>query len=196
MKFGKIRRAIAIAVVALGCLSFFLPVISIQAPIIGKMAFSPFNIVSRIAGSSSPNSPSFADVTDATEEISRNPTSDASLQDSTPKGDPVPLGIKVIPFMPFEVAIGYASLILILLALTLNPLQQNIRIVAVAGLAATAIALISIFLFSDAIQSKMAASFNTPEMRDNPFAALGQALVQSVHVDPGSGIYHSVGSTA
>jgi hypothetical protein len=193
MKFGKNRKAFTIAVVALGCLSFFLPVISIQAPIVGKMEFSPFNIVSRIASSSSQKSPSFTDVTAMTKEVSK---SEASSPSSIQKSNPVPLGIAVIPFMPGEVAIAYLSLILIVFGLTVNPLQQNIRIAAVVGLAASVIALVSIYLFSDAIQSSMAANFNTPEMRDNPFAALGQALVQSVHVDPGSGIYLLVSAMA
>lgn len=193
MKFGKNRKAFAIAVVALGCLSFFLPIISVQAPIVGKMEFSPFNIASRIASRSSEKSPSFTDVTSMMNDTSK---SEVSSPSSSQKSDPVPLGIKVIPFMPVEVTIAYLALILIAFGLTVNPLQQNIRIAAVGGLAASVSALVSIYLFSDAIQSSLAARFNTPEMRDNPFAALGQALVQSVHVDPGTGIYLLVSTMA
>jgi len=142
VKFGKNRKAFTIAVVALGCLSFFLPVISIQAPIVGKMEFSPFNIVSRIATGSSQESPSFTDVTAMTKDISK---SKASSPSSIQNSNPVPLGIRVIPFMPVEVAIAYLSLILIAFALTVNPLQQNIRTAAIAGLAASVIALGSIF---------------------------------------------------
>lgn len=45
------------------------------------------------------------------------------------------------------------------------------------------------FLFSDAVQQSFAAGMNSPEMRDNPFAAIGQVLAKSVRVEPGVALY-------
>jgi hypothetical protein len=197
MILGSVRKAATIVVTALGFLSFFLPIISMQVPVLGRMQFSPLNIVSRMFSDKPGSSPSFSDAT----KIGRQATKSQDAAEIPERGDPSgnhndPIGIKLLPFVPIEIALAYCSLMMILLLAVARPVLSRVRALAVLGLASSIIALISIFLFANAVISSMTESMNSPDMQDNPFSGIGQMLVQSIHIDPGSGIYMLVSAMA
>jgi hypothetical protein len=189
MVLGNVRKAATIVVTALGFLSFFVPMITMQVPVLGRLQFSPLNIVSRIFSDKPGSSPSFSDVTKIGERATKSQDATASSERGDHSGDKVPIAIRLVPFVPLEIVLTYFSLLMILLLALARPVLSKIRTLAVLGLISSSIALISIFLFADAVISTMTESMNSPDMQDNPFAGIGRMLVQSIHIDPGSGIY-------
>jgi hypothetical protein len=184
---GRLRKSISLAILSVGVISFFLPLVSITAPIIGRIQWSALNVVSQLAEEKQ-NSPSLSGVSKA---ISRQSASDSDRGSAAPRvsHEDVPLGIAIAPFIPFEIYLTYLLLIPAVLAVFMPVFQKLLGPVSVLGLVSSGFALVSVFLFGNAIQQSMATRMNSPEMQNNPFAAIGQALAQSFRVEPGIALY-------
>ena len=196
MRLGKARKIITLVAVALGCISFFLPVVTAQVPILGIFEISPNTMLSWLTNTQTDSGHSLSTVEQMAKNITNAPAPETTKNTPTaqaPKND-LPLGFKLLPFVPLELALAYLVLILIALQAAFRPVQARIRITSAVGTLVTGIAWGSVALFGATIRSRMEQSFNTPDMRDNPFAGLGKALVQSFHVGAGSGIYLLIGA--
>ena len=177
----------------LGVLAFFLPLISIHAPIIGDVQWSSYNVVSEVFGSSKESdSPSFSKMVSRqeSEPSTKASPSGADVPSSKAARD-IPLGMRLAAFFPVAVLCCYIALAGTAFLLMFSYSPKAVVSVNTLGLVAAVYSLISIFLFDDALKTEMRRSMTG--MESNPFAALGSALVASVHVQPGAGVYLLVG---
>jgi hypothetical protein len=173
---SKLAVIIALGV---GVMSFFLPCISLNAPIVGSVKWSAFNIISQFSDSSSTTqSPSFGD-------LSKNLNKEVVSKDEAE----VPLGIKLAPFIPVEVAFTYLLIVVVATTLFIPHSRKILIVTSVIGSATSGLALISVFLFGDALRQNMMKAMSGPDMQGNPFAGIGQALMQSFRVDPEIALY-------
>jgi len=189
---GKTRMRLAIAIVAVGLLTLILPIIQMRFSMFGKVEWSSFDIVSRLVsgGDQQKDKPSFIDIAKAAKrvktEVDRTSPSTPTSPQQTRR---LPLGIMLAPFIPLEIAITYALLLVAILVLSVRRMHRALGFVSAAGAVISTVALVSVFLFSNAIQQSLAKEVTKPEMRDNVFAQLSQAFMESIHVDPGVALY-------
>ncbi|HEV2021621.1 MAG TPA: hypothetical protein VGQ94_03745 [Terriglobales bacterium] len=185
---GKTRMQLAIGVVVVGVLTLFLPVIEINVPIFGKVQWSALDVVSRLSGGSKKGKPSFIDVAKGAKRVwsEVHQTASSTSPKKIPSG---PLGIMLAPFIPLEIAMTYAALLGAIMALCVRPMQRILGFVSAVGAVTSTVALLSVFLFSNAIQQSMDKEMKKPEMGNNPFARLLQAFMQGIRIDPGVALY-------
>src|ERR1700683_2688379 len=96
------RRLLSWIGVGLGVLAFFLPLISIHAPIIGDVQWSSYNVVSEVFGSSKEStSPSFSKMVSRQESQSatKGSSSTPDVSSSKAAGD-IPFGMRLAVFFP------------------------------------------------------------------------------------------------
>ena len=184
---------LAFAVVAAGILTLILPIIQMSAPMLGKVEWSAFDVVSGLVGGGDQqkDKPSFSDIAKAAKRV-KSDVDRTSAPPSSPSSKParhLPLGIVLAPFIPLEIAITYALLLVAILVLCVRRMQRILGFVSAAGMVTSTIALLSLFLFSNAIQQSLAKELTKPEMRENVFAQLSQAFMESIHIDPGVALY-------
>jgi hypothetical protein len=176
--------------VGLGVLAFFLPLVSIHAPIFGDIQWSSYNIVSDVFGSSNKSdSPSFSKMVSRQESepaASASSTNAHANPSSRPDRD-IPLGMRLAVFFPVAVLCCYVALAGTVVLLLFSYSPKAVAFVSGVGLVAAVYSLIAVFLLDDALKTQMKQSMEG--MESNPFAALGTALVASIHVQPGAGVY-------
>jgi len=166
-----------------------------SVPLFGKVEWSALDVVSRLVngGNNEPGKPSFVDIAKTAKkvkaEIDRTTASQPPGSTSPREPRRLPLGIWLAPFIPLEIAITYALLLLAVVALCVRRMQRLIGPISIAGTAISTVALLSVFLFSNAIEQSFAKELTKPAVRDNPFAQLSQAFMENIHVDPGVALY-------
>lgn len=181
---GKTRKIIVLLLALLGMFTYFLPVIVVSVPIIGRWEWSALNITSQMTTTNPAHerNPSFGDLANNLPRIATNENPSSSNRD-------VPLGFTLAPLIPVEILVTYLLLVPVLACLLVPRIQNILGSIAVVGTVSSGAALVSMFFFGDALQQKFSAEMNTPAMRDNPFAAIGQAFVKSVRVESGVALY-------
>lgn len=185
------RKVVSWIGVGLGVLAFFLPLVSIHAPIVGDLQWSSYNVVSEVLGSSNnSDSPSFSKMVSSQESqhAARAPSSDANANASSsrPNGD-IPLGMRLAVFFPVAVLWCYVTLVGTVMPLLFSYSPKTVAFVNGLGLVGAAYSLISVFLLDDAVKTQMRQSMERTQ--SSPFAAFGTALVASIHIQPGAGLY-------
>ena len=193
---GKTRMRLALAVVVAGLLTLFLPIIQMSVPLFGRVEWSALDVVSRLVGGGGNNKtgkPSFIDIAKTAKrvksEIDRTASSQPSTSTSPRELRRLPLGILLAPFIPLEIGMTYALLVVAIVVLRVPRLQRALGYISAAGAVISTIALLSVFLFSNAIEQSLAKELTKPTVRNNPFAQLSQAFMENIHIDPGVALY-------
>ncbi|MDP9266941.1 MAG: hypothetical protein M3P27_01270 [Acidobacteriota bacterium] len=189
---GKTRMRLASALVAAGLLTLILPIIQMRVSMFGKVEWSAFDVVSRLVsgGDQQKDKPSFIDIAKAAKRVKTEVDRTSSPSSTSSNGVPrLPLGIMLAPFIPLEIAITYALLLVAIVVLCVRRMQRALGFISAAGAVTSTVALLSVFLFSNAIQQSLAKELTKPDMRENIFAQLSQAFMESIHVDPGVALY-------
>ena len=205
VRFRRGRRLFTWVSLGIGALAFFLPLVSVRAPIVGDLQWSTLNIISEMFGASEKGKPSFSRiVSKPTSEMSseaqdsevnskaKNSVLNSEVQDSKQRASrtEIPVGLRLAAFFPFTVAFCYMSLVAACITVVFAYAPRTIVLFSFLGLASALYSLIAVFLLSDSLQSQMRQSMAGTE--SNIFSALGQVLTQSVRVEPGLGLYSLV----
>ena len=173
--------------IVLGVLAFFLPLVSVHAPIIGDLSWSTLNIVSDALGSTENNkneSPSFSQI------VKRSAQPSGSSTEATE----MPLGMRLATFFPFAVLFCYMALVVTVFFILVAYSPRTIAFLSGLGLCSAFYSLIAVFLLEDALKGQMKQSMTG--MESNAFSAFGNALLQSISIQPGAGVYLLVGCFA
>jgi len=167
------------AVRLFGVTAIFLPLINIQAPIIGQFRWSAFDVITSIVQSKQENGPSFANMAGGQLGGSEQPQDDESK---------IPWTIRQAIALPFALSAIFICVLVIAGQLAKNINRRFISIVALIGLALSGYALISIFMLGSGLRDSMMQGM--PSGQDNAMVAgLGQMMVASFNIEPGVAVY-------
>ena len=196
-KIGNVQQiaTAAIYVFLMGALgTYFLPIVSVTLPALGKKSWSVRDIVQSIPmpkgaaqkeGQKGKLTPDY-DFFDIVKEISpKNPETKA-----TAKVSPEFIAGALVP-----VALAFAYL-LALLGLFVAPLKKGgaFSSVSVAATACSAYALLGTYYLSQAAQRAFSSS--VAKVEDSPFGMIAKNFVQQVTIQPETGLYALVVLTA
>ncbi len=165
-------RTVCWVLVGVGVLTFFMPLVTVTAPIVGKVEWSSLNIVSGIFESKANEHPSFRKL------------AEHSSQDSAS----VSWGVRQVVGFPFAILGAYVFLVAVSTAQLANTSKSFKESLSIVGMVCSLYALVSLYVFSDAYQRELQASFRG-DKGASLGAAFGQAMARSIRVDPGSGLY-------
>lgn len=176
----NLRRSLSWLCVCLGLMAIFLPLINIQAPIIGQFRWSAYNIISGIVRSREGDGPSFSNMVN---EQSQQPQTDEANLAS------VPWSIRQAVALPFALVAIFICILVIAVQLALNALRKHISVTALIGLVLSGYTLISIFLLDGGFRDSMTQAMKPSGSNNSMFAGLGQMMVASFKIEPGAAIY-------
>jgi ankyrin repeat protein len=173
----SLRKIMTWVLLGLGVLSFFLPLVSFNAPIVGNVYWSALNVVSGMFRAQNVERPSFQGIVGSKED-----------SDST-ESHPIPLSIRQAVLFPIAMILAYLVLCFLLAAEFFSLSTTSRKQVGILGTICSLFGLLSIFVLSNGFRQEMSSSFDGAGSGSSPFSGIGQALVQSVRIEPGGGLY-------
>jgi hypothetical protein len=173
----NLQKIMTWLLLGLGVLSFFLPLVSFNAPLVGKVDWSALNAISGIFQSPSAERPSFQGIVESTGDS------------DTAESRSVPLSIQQAVLFPFAVALAYFALCIFIGAESLSLSTTLRKPVGIVGVVCSILGLLSILVLSNGFRQEMSSNLEGAGSDSSQFSALGQGLVQSIKIEPGSGLY-------
>ena len=169
--------------------TYFLPVMSVQLPVLGKKSWSVNDIVSVIPKSLPKGG---GEQAEKTEKLSIDYDFRDLLKEISPKGEPGKGGAKLSPqiilgaLVPAALALAY---VLTLISLLLAVLKKCSTFFTASALTAgcAVYALLGTYLLAQ--EAQKAFSDSVAKVESSPFGAIAKSFVQQVSIQPETGLY-------
>ena len=191
----SVEKTVLLSLTSIALLMFFLPLIVIQAPIVGEQEVSGYDVFSKIRQFSNQVDKSSESSQSSASASTREPNAQPS---ATPRAKGVnesemPISLRLAWLIPIDVTVAF-----ILAAVTFVGAGGRVQVSSISAMAGAALSLLGLLhvtIANSDLHTWLASSFkaSSEELKGNPFAGIaeqfGNLMLNAFKIKPGAGLY-------